>query len=412
MGCSKEFINLINNLQNTCLKVSNHFFNGEGISFINKIFYPNPIYLSAKLSLRLNELFYFLTKLGAYRCADYKTFRELETYIQKIRHRHNFSYRDIAKLLSLYYAYFEDISSLLKSETKLRKTKVSKVLSYENYPKEDLIYLNPIFSLKNFIQNKLSAHLVEYIIHGSLSTRDYIKGHSDVDTFVVLKKEVMKDPKKLLYTRKMLCLATRYFYFIDPLQHHGHYVFAEQDLDYYPQHIFPLTLFNFSTSLFKMNRFEFHERDSKLEMKRMFIEYITTFRKYSNLTNYPKSRYALKFLLQTILLFPAVYLQYKGSRVYKKEAIEKIKKVIPQEYSQLIQNIEKIRKENLFNVPQKMPLFWQNIFEMVPNPLVYPALYRFFHKKIPKKIDGLIKKSLPNQLSGLAAFLEKQLNEK
>ena len=41
-----------------------------------------------------------------------------------------------------------------------------------------------------------------YLIHGSFATKDYIKGWSDVDTFVVIKDNILLYLKKIIRIKK------------------------------------------------------------------------------------------------------------------------------------------------------------------------------------------------------------------
>ena len=90
-------------------------------------------------------------------------------------------------------------------------------------------------------------------LHGSLSTMDYVKGVSDFDTFGILRKEVVCSSESLLKIRKDIQKIWSFLYKIDPLQHHGINLISEQDMNFYPQHFFPLNLLNFSTTLWTLN---------------------------------------------------------------------------------------------------------------------------------------------------------------
>ena len=87
------------------------------------------------------------------------------------------------------------------------KTRVIKLIPYSKklINKKDLNYLKPIKELKIYIQkNKLKDFLKYFLIHGSLADNTYIKGWSDVDTFVVIKNSVLKSKKKISQLKKKI----------------------------------------------------------------------------------------------------------------------------------------------------------------------------------------------------------------
>mgnify|MGYP001565452614 CR=1 FL=1 len=58
-------------------------------------------------------------------------------------------------------------------------------------------FYKALFKLNRFAKDKLSIFASYLFIHGSIATKDYIIGFSDIDTYVFVKKEVCSNYKKL-----------------------------------------------------------------------------------------------------------------------------------------------------------------------------------------------------------------------
>lgn len=140
------------------------------------------------------------------------------------------------------------------------KTRVIKLIPYSKkfINKKDLKYLKPIKELKIYIQkNKLKDYLKYFLIHGSLADNTYIKGWSDVDTFVVIKNSVLKSNKKISQLKKKIKYLYKFFFEICPLQHHGLIFFTEYDLLNYSNNYLPLKALKTNINLL----------DNKIKMK-------------------------------------------------------------------------------------------------------------------------------------------------
>lgn len=259
---------------------------------------------------------------------------------------------------------YKDFSNIKKNGIKINIIK-SKKIDFKSYNKNDSEYLEPVKDMKKFSENKLKEYLLDFHVHGSLATRDYIKGWSDFDTLIIIKNETIFDPKKLERLRDLLYKSKKYFYKIDPLHHHGHLVITELDMEYYCQTFFPLILFNYSKSFLGNKILNFKIRDSKTENIETFYSFIEYFRDIYLNNKFNMGSYELKYFFHAVTLFPTLYLQAKGNHMYKKFTFEKSKKDFDKKLWKPIETVSKIRKN--WEVPNNLPIV--DLISIV-NPLL------------------------------------------
>lgn len=108
----------------------------------------------------------------------------------------------------------------------------SHVLSFQDLPAPNDIAAK----LKRML---LGEDAIYFLLHGSYADNTYTT-ISDVDDIVILRKEIFS--KFEIYKRCHWTLRriNQFFQYIDPLQHHGHWLFTEYDLDCFPVHMMPL----------------------------------------------------------------------------------------------------------------------------------------------------------------------------
>ncbi|MBS3105457.1 hypothetical protein J4234_04320 [Candidatus Woesearchaeota archaeon] len=247
---------------------------------------------------------------------------------------------------------YNDFSNAGKPKTETRRVGCEE-FDLSSYPREDYGYLKPVVELKGFAEGKLEEYLVDLHIHGSIATRDYVRGWSDLDTLIIIKKSALDSPKLLVKLRDLLYMSKKYFYKIDPLQHHGHMVITEYDLDYYCQTFFPLILFKYSKSVFGKKSLNVKVRDSKTENVDRFCSFADYFRNLYLNKKFSMGSYELKFLFHAIALFPTLYLQAKEIHVYKKFSFGMARKDFDEVLWNPIDEVTSIRKE--WKAPGEMP---------------------------------------------------------
>ena len=114
---------------------------------------------------------------------------------------------------------------------------------------KDIEYRKRLNDFARFAKSELSQYCQHFLLHGSLATNDYSMGWSDIDTFIVIKDEVMRNPIQLNELRQKVVVAKQLMYRICPLQHHGLIFYTEADLNKYPPYFLPTEVLDSSQEL-------------------------------------------------------------------------------------------------------------------------------------------------------------------
>ena len=362
----------INYLQCELKEILGSFLNG-GLATSGYISYPIIKKVSSSLVKRLISLFSFV------RSKSQNNGLNFSNSLEKFNQSPNLSNaRNFAILVSALYDYFDKNKN--KKMDNIKKINVkSNILDENDYPDK---YLSPVLELKKFSQKKLYEYVVDVHVHGSLATLDYVKGWSDFDTLVVIKKDTITDYTKILKLRNLMYVSRRYLYKIDPLQHHGHLIFTEYDFDYYCQTFFPIVLFKYSKSLLNNKKFEFKLRNCDEENFKKFNWFVDYFKNVGENEKCHMNSYNLKFFLHAITLFPTMYLQAKGFHVYKKFSFDIAKKDFSKKEWDAIDYVSSLRKS------WKSP---KNLSLIIPYAKVNPLLAYQVNSKYWDAMHNIIK---------------------
>ena len=338
----------LNFLQSELNGILGSFING-GFSSKGYLFYPLIKDVSPILADKMRNLMVFAdscSELDFESLSSLKKGRRNFTKYSSLRNPSFFS-----KLISSLYTDFEHNKKRSGINTASRKI-MTKTIKDRDYNSN---YLKPVLELKKFAVNNLSEYLFDFHLHGSLSTLDYIKGWTDFDTLAIISRETLMDWRNLISLRDLMYSSKIYLYKIDPLQHHGHMIFTEIEIDYYCNTFFPVELFAYSKSFFgeKSIKFNLREcRDEDIKVFEWFCNYFKELPEDSRLCSYD-----LKFFLHAVALFPTIYLQAKGRNMYKKFSFEKARNDFGKEY-RVIDEFSSIRKnwKQLNTFPLLSPL--------------------------------------------------------
>ena len=348
----------INFLQNELNSILNSFING-GFSYKGFILYPlvkdiskenlDRIIRLEKVAVLLNSKGYdFSDSLGKCRNELYRNKLNCKTF---------------ASLLSSLY---EDFSKIKNKNAVAAKKPACGQLIMEGYPQSDSKYLKPLRELKKYADNNLKQYLSGFYLHGSLATKDYIKGWSDADTVSIISKETICNPKALIALREKMYLARQFFYKIDPLQHHGSIIISGHDLESYCNAYFPIPVFSYAKSFFEKDEITgFKVRDYSGEALLRLFWFVSYFRKLNTKKNFSLGSYELKTLLHSITLFPSLYLQSKGILLYKKFSFDIARKDFGIKDWKVIDEVSSIRRNWRGPISMSLPLFSKI------NPLFY-----------------------------------------
>jgi len=230
--------------------------------------------------------------------------------------------KELADLISASYKF---LSKYLKQRNHALGTPqsiaVGRAFSHDLYTQNSYL---PLTHLRKAVNGELRNYLRDCLLHGSYSTLDHC-GYSDLDTLVILRKNVVQDGAALHQCQKLLRRTLKYLYMVDCLQHHGHSVLAEQDLDCFPEIFFPITLFHHSTSLMHnghSQKLTIQMRNSDLEACNEIWNICYSFRESYLMGALPRNSYEFKLYLSKLMLLPALFLQMEGTSCYKKDSFE------------------------------------------------------------------------------------------
>ena len=340
-------------LQNELNSLLNSFING-GFSYKGFILYPFVKDISKdninKIK-RLKGIADFLNNNG------YDFSNSIKKYQDKVNSR------DFALILS---ALYQDFSLIKNKNAKNAKKSKCIELNMGSYSKNDLCYLKPLSELKYYADRNLKQYLAGFYLHGSLATKDYVKGWSDADTLAIVSKKTINEPEALLELRDKLYRIRHFFYKIDSLQHHGSMIISEYDIENYCQAYFPIPIFKYAKSFFKDDRINsLRVRDYSSEALRRLFWFVSYFRKLNIEKKLNLGSYHTKVLLHSITLFPAIYLQAKGILIYKKFSFDLAKKDFDKRLWNPVDAVSSIRKK--WKTPNKISLI--NLISSV-NPLL------------------------------------------
>lgn len=403
MGNKEEY-----KIQNSIRSLLNSFYTGSGLSFSNKLFYPYFCYNDQGIKKKMKNIGECISFL--------ENLQEKQKILDNILQEEKklFS-RDIVAFLSSYFAFFKN-----KKKQKGKKKILSiPSIDISTYLKKDKEYITVLKRLERIGERLHKEKKGMLLLFGSLATRDYVKGHSDLDTLFIISKEACLDKKKLLEIRKDIAEIMRESYFIDSLQHHGPYIFTEYDLEMFPQYYLPFAVWKNMVSLCGDVTLKFTERQTSPEeiigelqrYKEMFLKIIE-----APIEKLPKSNYSRKYLYQAILLFPAVYLLAKDNTCYKKDSFVLIRKHLIGQGNALLDVLSNVWRTNGFKTRAASP-YVQAFFRMIPYPFCYPFIYRLFssntlREEQRQKIENILKEGAKECIILIDAELNKYENKR
>jgi tetratricopeptide (TPR) repeat protein/predicted nucleotidyltransferase len=262
----------------------------------------------------------------------------------------------IAQLLATFYSAFPHLAQ--SHGGRAVTLSPPPAIDSASYVSSDPAYRAPVAELTALVHDKLSWAFRFVLLHGSLATEDYLPGISDFDTFAIVRDDVASSAGQLLALRTELLAVYPCLYGIDPLQHHGVMLCAEQDTAFYPQAFFPFTLFDHGCAMYAQPGYElrFTERDDSYERAHTLYQIRQNYRWLASEDWQPASQFDAKLQVQRLLLAPALFFQRSGTYLYKRESFPAMEKALgPAQL--VVQKAEEIRARNLYGVPLSWTAF-------------------------------------------------------
>ena len=148
------------------------------------------------------------------------------------------------------HKYFEKkFFSNINFKTSKKKITLN-LFNFNKYNQSQKKYLKPLNDIYNEIQKtKLKKYFKYFLVHGSIADNNFIKGWSDIDTFVVIKNEIFTDKQKILRLKRFIKSIYKFFFRLCPLQHHGLILYSEYDLEFYSKNYMPIEAIKYNLNL-------------------------------------------------------------------------------------------------------------------------------------------------------------------
>ncbi len=221
----------------------------------------------------------------------------------------------------------------------------------EDYPN----YIeNSIKNITNILMNDDSAKYIESVnIHGSIASKDFIQGWSDLDTWIIIDEEKLENPECLLMIQKLFSRLNTYLLKIDTVSHHGFQVYPKGLLSQYLHYLLPVEVINSGLNIYGQRSFQINTVyfQPELNIRRYnnniisMIEYFNIFKDYGIFKHHPykgeyldsnlfasnQGMYQLKYIISYMVNMPMFYLNVHGYMHTKPESIHLICTLFPKE---------------------------------------------------------------------------------
>lgn len=252
----------------------------------------------------------------------------------------------LAEGLAVFHREFADVLEREASGGAAHRVEGIRPFVEGDYLARDEAYFRPLVALARGLRGAGRDGLRAAFLHGSLATQDYVKGFSDVEILLLLGREAVEDPDRLLALRGLVQHALPCLYRIDPFQHHGIFLASELDLMAYPQSFFPLILFGQCVNLLgECEPLVVRERDSGLERRRAIWDLCYLWRRHHLERSLPRNLYQWKARIGTLLRIPRAYLEARCIYAPRRESIQRAAADFPPDIWSVVEREETRRYE-------------------------------------------------------------------
>lgn len=283
------------------------------------------------LYLYLNNEFLFWPESGLLSKEDYKkfVFKNITKTVPDLLNA-NFN-----KTVSIINGEWDDIDLIIPRVVAQFYVEFEK--SIENYCPPRIVSINNVkkFHLRDYTKlSKLRYAALESLLRsvvrnkfyfnsfsviGSFGDGKYISGWSDLDIFVIIKKEYIQNYKKLVRLKEWFEGNLHILQKIDKYQLHGYFTITDLDVQFYPESIMPITALRKGACMigekidFKI-RNDYQERKKILKSLGIYLDKIAS-REVSSFSDKE-----LKLFMHRAFIFPSFFLQVLGINSYKSQS--------------------------------------------------------------------------------------------
>lgn len=187
----------------------------------------------------------------------------------------------------------------------------------------------------------------DLLLHGSYADGAFTK-MSDVDDIVIIKREVFQSYKNFKMTFKILRKLNLFYQKIDPLQHHGHWIFFEDELMSYNQSIMPVSVFKTAQAVSRDLSYNIKVEIDESQRDILQILRVTNNTIKSEIDKLSTNKinlYYLKDMISCISLSVPLLFQLNKQYLDKKTAIDKAEEILHNKYQKTLTWASRLRIE-------------------------------------------------------------------
>ena len=240
--------------------------------------------------------------------------------------------------------------------------------------------------LKTIFHGYEEIDCIDVYVHGSWADNTKTP-FSDLDDLIIIHHELIHTKNEVKNLIKWLNKVEMHFCKIDPLQHHGHWIIYNYDLQKYDESYIPFIVLDRAILVKGRNSLNVTVDISQtkkglernIEMTLNNMQYL--YRKYQKKTI---NIYEMKGLVGSFLLMPAYMFQFTGNCVSKREAINRKDELFSSQSCLVIEKCSTIRTDWHYVTNLRGFILLSNLSSLFLNPW----LFRFFSKKFSPKFPS------------------------
>ena len=278
--------------------------------------------------------------------------------------KNNFLKESISQAKILKKDYFKLKINKPKTGSFSRQVICTKKINWEKFANsKDKKFKNSVKKIFKFLYKKnIKNYAKFFLIHGSISSNDYIKKWSDLDTFVVLREEVLSNEKKIIELRKILKVFYLKLIEICTFQHHGLIIYTEKDLRNYLNGFLPMEALEKNFDILQDSKMQVNILNKNKNLSLISLKERLKYLKDGNKTGSYKHHsfkgknleipikvgksqmYQLFCHIGYILNIPILYFDATKRSIHKKKSFKKFyKEIKDDQIKNLIKKSERIR---------------------------------------------------------------------
>lgn len=308
------------------------------------------------LYLYLNNEFLFWPESGLLNKEEYKKFvfkniaktvpDLLSANFNKTASIINEEWRDIDLIIPRVVAqFYVEFEKSIENYYPLRTVSINRVKKFHlrNYAKLSKLKYAALESLlRSVVRNKL--YFSSFLVIGSFGDGKYIPGWSDLDIFVIIKKEYIKDYKKLIRLKGWFEDNLHIPHKIDKYQLHGYFTITELDAQFYPESIMPINVLKKGACMHG-EKIDLRIRDDYSERGNIFKSLEIYLNKISSREVTSLSDKELKLFMHRAFIFPSFFLQAVGISTYKAQSFSMLIHFFPLEDILFLEKLTMLMKK-------------------------------------------------------------------